>query len=169
MSPIRRTWIAFAAVGAGLIHLALALGAPAALAGALAIIGIAEFAFGLTTMAVARLLAPRATLAGALVPITLWIVAILVLDNEPALRVVPLGIASLLELFVAATIAMFLRRERNSETRPTASAAETGQYLRGAIAGGLVIAALTLGALAATNAASFVAPEGSFTDDHDPH
>jgi hypothetical protein len=169
VSPIPRTWLAFAAVGAGLIHLALALGAPGALAAVLAIVGVVEFAYGLATMGAGRLLAPRATLVGALSPIALWILAILALDNEPALRVVPLAIASLLELFGATAIAVFLRRGRNGGTRPAASALGTGRYLRGVLAGGLVIAALTLGALAATNAASFVAPKGSFTDEHDPH
>ena len=167
MTPTVRTWLAFAAVGAGLIHLALALGAPPALAAVLAIVGGAEFLFGLATIAAGRLPAPRAVLVGALTPTVLWILGVLALDNEPALRVLPLAISSLLEFFSAAAIAVFLRRERDSTTQRSASAGR--QPLRRIIAGGLVIAALTLGALAATSAADFVAPEGSFTDEHEPH
>ena len=167
MSPVVRTWLVFAAVGAGLIHLALALGAPGGIAAALAIAGLGEFALGLATFAAARLLVPRIALAAALTPTALWAVAILALGPEPSLKVFPLAVASLLELFIAAAIAVFLRRERDGMTVPAASA--TRSYLHGSVAGGLVIAALTLGGLAATDAASFVAPAGSFTDEHDPH
>lgn len=167
MSPTGRTLIAFAAIGAGLIHFALAIGSPVGVAAILAIVGMVEFAFALVTMAIGRLLAPRAVLGAALAPVVLWTLAIFAFsstaspDVVAALRFVPLAIAAAFELFIAGSIALHLRRAVS--THATFS---TGRYLRGTIAGGLVIAAFTLGALSATGAASLVAPSGSFTDEH---
>ncbi len=50
LSPIVRGWLAFAALGTGLIHLALAVSAPLPLAVAFGAIGFVEFAWGVVSV-----------------------------------------------------------------------------------------------------------------------
>ena len=144
MSAITRSWIAFAAVGAGLIHLALAVDAPALGAVLLAGIGITEFAWGVLVMFDERFLAPRVAVVAALAPVALWVVALVV--GIQSFRPVPLGAATLLELFVAIAIAVTLRRSR--EPKPVS----TRRYVIGLLVGALVIGAVTAPALGATAA-----------------
>ena len=172
MSQILRTWLAFAAVAAGLIHLALVIGSPAAVGAVFATVGLAEFAWGLLTMATSRLLAPRIALAGALVPVALWAVGLLLAgalrsgELSGALRFFPLAIATLFELGIAAAIAVHLRRLGNGGGVTSAAAVGTGRYLAAVIGGALVVTSLTAPALAATEAAKFSSPAGTFSDEH---
>lgn len=144
MSPITRGWIAFAAVGAGLIHLALAVSAPTI--GALLLIGmgIVEFAWGVLVMFDERFLVPRIAVVAALAPVALWIAALLL--GVDAFRPFPLAIATLLELFIAVTIAVVQRRGRS------AAAPGTRRYVAGLLAGALVVGIVTAPALGATEA-----------------
>ena len=144
MSQILRTWLAFAAVASGLIHLALVIGSPAAVGAVFATVGVAEFAWGLSTMATSRLLAPRIALAGALLPVALWVVGLL----------------------LAGAIAVHLRRLGNGGGVTSAAPVSTGRYLAAVVGGALVVAALTAPALAATEAARFTSPAGTFSDQH---
>jgi hypothetical protein len=144
MSPITRSWIALAAVGAGLIHLALVLSAPALGAVLLAGIGIVEFAWGVLVMFDERFLVPRIAVVAALVPVALWIAALLL--GVDAFRPLPLAAATLLELFIAITIAVVQRRGR------TAEAPSTRRYVLGLLAGAIVVGVVTGPALGATEA-----------------
>jgi hypothetical protein len=147
VSAVTRSWIAFAAVGAGLIHLALVISAPLVGGVLLAAVGIAEFAWGVLVMFDERFLVPRIAVIAALAPVALWIAALLL--GVQAFRPAPLAVATLLELFIALAIARSLRRDR------VAAAASTRRYVIGLLVGALVIGTLTASALAVT------APAGS--------
>ena len=169
MSPILRAWLCLAWAAAGLIHLALALGSPTAIAAILVCLGLGEFVLALVIVAAGRLPVPRALLAAALVPVAVWIAALLVPDPATAatLQFVPLAIATLLELFVATAIGVHLRRQRDGS--PASAAPSTARFLVGVLAGALVVAALTAPALAATQAARVTSPDGTFIDEHGSH
>jgi hypothetical protein len=150
MSIITRTWLAFAAIGAGLIHFALSVGMPWAVAIPLTLIGAAEFGWGVIVFARTTVIVPRIALVGALVPIVLW-AALLVTSSVPAglgLGLLPLAIAAVLGLVVAVLLARHLRREADA---PAPAPPGIVRYLVGVVAGGLVVAALTAPALAATS------------------
>ncbi|TPW76826.1 hypothetical protein [Schumannella sp. 10F1B-5-1] len=177
MSPILRIWLGFAALGAGLIHLALVIGAPPGLAVAFALLGAAEFAWG--TFCFARDEPPlqRLALLFVLLPLVGWIVVLLAAsalhstDVTAALRPLPLVIATLLDTVVAVGLALRMRGRRRAEesgasepeVEPAAdehpaapaSLASTARFLLGVGAGALVIAALTTTGLSATEAGSF--------------
>ena len=155
MSPITRAWIAFAAVGAGLVHLALAVSAPALLAVLLAVVGIAEFGWGVMVTFDERFLAPRVAVIAVLAPIGLWIAALAFgLDVRP----LPLALATLLELFIAFAIGLSLRRARAPKPVGTA------RYVVGLAIAALVIAAVTAPALAATEAGERAIDPSLFED-----
>ena len=154
MSPIVRGWIAFAAVGAGLIHLALVISAPLLGGVLLAGVGIAEFAWGVMVMFDERFLVPRIAVVAVLAPIGLWIAALL-LDAE-SFRPFPLAIATLFELFIAIALAMMLRRPRAPR------AVSTRRYTLGLAAGAVVAALLTGPALGATAAGGLVTDPNVF-------
>lgn len=172
MSPILRIWLGFAALGAGLIHLALVIGAPPGLAVAFALLGAAEFAWG--TFCFARDEPPlqRLALLFVMLPLVGWIAVLLAAsalhstDVTAALRPLPLVIATLLDTVVAVGLALRMRGQRRAEeagaSEPEAdehpapaSLASTAKFLLGVGAGALVIAALTTTGLSATEAGSF--------------
>lgn len=160
MSPIIRSWIAFASVGAGLIYLALVISASAIVGPVLAIIGIAGFAWGVLVMFDERFLAPRIAVIAVLVPIGVWLVVVLLAsagstELAQGFRPLPLGAATALELFVAVALALHLRRG------PRHSAPSTRRYVIGLLAGILVIGAVVAPALAATDG---LAPRAEFED-----
>jgi hypothetical protein len=175
MSTITRGWIAFAAIGTGLIHLAMVVGAPLPFGVALVVIGSAELVWGVCAMARTRLPLPRVAFAGALVPVLLWalVLSAAVVLGTPSiaapLQFFPLAIATIFELFVAAVIGAHLRR--SIETLPAPGA---GKYLLGLLVGSLVVAALTTPALAATASGEVAVPHGEHTgnlfgDEHGGH
>lgn len=149
LSPITRSWIAFASVGAGLIYLALVISASAVVGALLAIIGIAGFAWGVLVMFDEQFLAPRIAVVAVLVPIGVWL-AVVILSSAGAgelaagFRPLPLAVATALELFVAVALALHLRRG------PRGAVPSTRRYVIGLVAGILVIGALVAPALAAT-------------------
>ena len=144
MSPITRSWIAFAAVGAGLIHLALVISAPALGGMLLAGIGIVEFAWGVLVMFDERFLVPRIAVVAAIAPVGLWIAALLL--GVDAFLPFPLAVATVLELFIATTIAVVQRRARTVEPP------STRRYVLGLLAGAVVVGIVTGSALGATEA-----------------
>ncbi len=167
MSTITRSWLAFAAIGTGLIHFALVVGSPLPLGILLAIVGLAEFAWGVYTFAREDIARPRLVLVGALAPMLGWglLLVVSTAAENPGiaktLPLLPLAIATLFEIFIAVTVAMHLRRI--AEHRPEPRAPGVGRYLIGLTAGGLVIAALTTPALAATEAGASAVPHGEHT------
>ena len=154
ISALTRGWIAFAAVGAGLIHLALVISAPLLGGILLATVGIVEFAWGVMVMFDERFLVPRLAVVAVLAPIALWIAALL-LDAE-SFRPFPLAIASVLELFIAIAIAVSLRRP--TEPKPVS----TRGYVLGLAAGAVVAGVLTGPALGATEAGQLVSDPAIF-------
>ncbi|MEQ1735503.1 MAG: hypothetical protein ABL886_03640 [Rhodoglobus sp.] len=164
---ITRTWLAFAAIGAGLIHVALVIGSPPALGVTLAVLGIAEFGWGVATFARDAVLVPRIALAVALAPVLLWglLLAISALVREPriaaSLPFMPLAMASVFSLFIAGTLAVDSRRAQ-TEARPRVPG--VARYLLGLVVGGLVVAGMTTPALAATAAGAVAQPHGEHSD-----
>jgi len=150
VSPVIRSWVAFAAVGAGLIHLALVISAPLLGGVLLAGVGIAEFAWGVLVMFDEQFLVPRIAVVAALAPVALWIAGL----GVPAFRPAPLAIATLLELFVALAIAVSLRRARAA--RPVG----TGRFVIGLLVGAIVVGGLTAFALAASAPVTVVLFDG---------
>jgi hypothetical protein len=153
MSPVGRAWLALAAIGAGLIHLALVVGAEPPLSLVLAAIGFVEFGWGVFVFAAPRLYAPRATIVAALVPTVLWVVAAAAsLDLRP----LPLLAATALEFALAAQIAVRLRRPSD------AAAPGTARYVAGVAAGALVVAVVAGSAIALTDAPRHAVYPGRF-------
>lgn len=158
---IVRTWVAFAAIGAGLIHIALVLGSPLPLGIAFAMLGLAEFGWGVLTFARDSVPLPRVALVVALAPIVIagaLAATGLGLVIPGSVRLLPLAVASLFELFIAGVLASQVRRGVRKEASPVTPA--VGRYLLGLVVGGLVVASLTTPALAATEAGQHAQPHG---------
>lgn len=172
MSIIIRTWLGFAAIGAGMIHLALVISSPPAIAGGLLVIGLGELGWGVLALAREGVSAPRVILAGAMLPMLLWALLVVVgaifelKELTASLGFIPLGLATVLELFIAVCIAVLLRRGTDL-SRP-ARAPSAGRYLLGLTAGGLIVAGLTTPALAATEAGAYAQPHGEHSDNFQP-
>ena len=142
MTAIGRGWVAFAAVAAGILHIALALGRPVELAGILFLIGLVEFAWGALVLSRAQLLAPEVALPLALAPGILWAVAIFA--RVGGLPFLPLATSTLLELIIAVLLARAVRR-----TAPPTDPSPRRQAV-GLVIALVVVAALTLPALTFT-------------------
>lgn len=178
MSAITRTWLAFAAVGAGLIHFALVIGSPLGVGLVLAVVGLVEFGWGVMAFARASVPVARAVLVGALVPVLGWglvlVASTVARDGALAasLPFLPMAIAALFELFIAAVVGRQLRRAPDAPPRATRPPG-FARYLVGLGVGALVVGGLTTAALAATPAGSGAQPGGGPTgepfipSDHD--
>ncbi len=141
-SALTRAALGFAALGAGLLHLALAVGAAPVLAAGLLVVGAAEFLWGVLSTARPEAFIPRVAIAGALVPPAAWVVLLLAgIPDGP--RPLPMLAATVLDLAVAIGVATALRRREHPEPRHPAV---------GIAVAGLVVAALTVPALFATEA-----------------
>lgn len=166
MSTIIRTWVAFAAIGTGLIHVALVVGSPLALGIVLAIVGLVEFGWGVLIFARETIAYPRVVLVGALVPVLGWGLLLVTssVSEAPgiaaALPLLPMLIATLFEMFIAVAIALHIRRPAEA-AQPRVPG--VSRYLISLALGGLVVAALTTPALAATEAGTYAVPHGEHT------
>jgi hypothetical protein len=142
-----------AAIGAGLIHLATAIGSPPAVAVVVAVIGIAEFGWGVVDVAAARIPLPTAARAGAAVPIVLWALVLVVAGAAQlgpftsTLRLGPMLAASALDVVVVVAVTLVRRRARGGipAMRPPRS-------IVAVVIGAALIAALTALALTGTEA-----------------
>lgn len=182
MGQITRTWLGFAAIGAGLIHLALVVSSPAPIAGALLVLGVLEFGWGVLTFARDTLIAPAVARVVAIAPIVLWslLVVISTLLQNPAivssLTFLPMAAATVFEVFAATVLSVHLRRSSGTagDADATASAAASatvthpGRYLLALSAGALVMAGLTTPALAATEAGRYAQAHGEHSSDFVP-
>lgn len=139
MSAATRAWLAFAAVGAGIIHLALALAAPLPLAAVLAVLGFAEFLWGVLIFAAKRVLVPRIALVVALVPTIAWALSV-ALGVPPPVSLLAMAGACLLEIVVVVCLTRLLRHT-DASPRPGGPI--------GVIAAVVVVALVTGGSLAA--------------------
>jgi hypothetical protein len=155
-------WLGFAALCAGIIHLALMGSSPLPVAVLLGIIGAAEGAWGLVTFVRVRILLPRVVLVAALAPILLWgvLVAAAAVSKTPAvasyLGFDSMALASVFGLFIAIVLAVHVRRGTDFASPTRESSAP--RYLLGVMVGGLVAAAIVTPALSATDAGRYARP-----------
>jgi hypothetical protein len=141
-TAVARSSLGFAALGAGLIHVALAVGAAPWLAAVLVTVGAAEFLWGVLAVSRPGVPLPRAAIVGALVPPAAWIV-VLVAALPEGPRPLPMLAATALDLAVAIGLAAGLRRAPRVESR---------RPLLGITLAGVLVAAITVPALITTEA-----------------
>lgn len=182
---LARSWLALAAAGAGIVHLALAWAAAnrlldtqpvagGALAGVLALVGIAEVAWGLTALVLDRVAFPRLARGAALAPVAAWAL-VLVGDAATgglALPFLAMGTATMFDLFIAGSLSVHLRgKRRKSSHRPRYGIASTrGAVLLSLVAAGLAVSALVTPAFSETVSWSQQAPPSQpITSEHGSH
>nr|WP_174239409.1 hypothetical protein [Clavibacter michiganensis] len=125
-----RHWLALAALGAALIHLAVGAGSPPAAMVALLLIGVAEGAWAIAVLRSDRLPVPGWAALGALVPVAGWalLVTAAVVMSAPGitsdLPAIPMLAATLLDLVVAAVVGHHLRSRAESEAQAACTAVE---------------------------------------------
>lgn len=164
IAAITRAWLAFAAIGAAPIHFALVMNAPFALGLVLSALAVLEFGWGVVTFAREDVVVPRTAMVVAIVPVTLWGVALAVgtlaglSDLAAALPFVPLAVTSTLGLFIAAVLGVHLRRRGDGAAPPAAPG--LGRYVVGLAVGVLVVVGLATPALAAAIAEQAAPPSG---------
>ncbi|UKF32089.1 hypothetical protein [Clavibacter phaseoli] len=130
MSLLIRHWLALAALGAALIHLAVGAGSPPAAMVALLVIGVAEGAWAIAVLRSDRLPIPGWAAVGALVPVAGWalLVTAAVVMSAPGitsdLPAIPMLAATLLDLVVAAVVGRHLRSRAESEAKAVCTAVE---------------------------------------------
>lgn len=163
MDAVARAWLGFLALGAGLIHLALAIGAPLAVAAPLLVVGAAEFGWGVFAFTGPRIPVPRVARLLALAPILGWVLLLLA-GGGLGVRALPMIVASLFDVALAIGISIVLRRAG----RPAAPIG-TARYLLGVAAGALIVAALAVPALAATEAGGSTVPDVELPGLHPSH
>lgn len=152
VSAATRAWLAVAALGAGLLHAALAASAP--LPAAIVLVAFAAGELGWAVAAFVRDRPPffRAALVAALVPVGAWaVVATVGATSEAgtilALQPLPLAVAALLDVAVAATIAVVLRRGKAAN--PDAGAL---RFVLALLLSAAAVSAVTIPALGLTDA-----------------
>jgi hypothetical protein len=157
MTTMIRTWLGFAALGAGLVHLAVAAGAPLVATLLLALIGAFEAAWGVTALAREHVPVPRAALAGAVLAVAGWVVVLFVGAGAMShmagtsgaavvLPALPMLGAAVLDLACAASLAVLVRRGRPAVVRQPG----VWPYLGGVVAGAAVVGGITSVCLGAT-------------------
>lgn len=152
VAPPARAFLAVAALGAGLLHAALAPGAPLPLLVALLVAAAAELAWAATTLARDRPLVFRLVPALALVPVGLWAALAVVGATASSGRVIvlpllPMGVASLLDVAIAAVSAIILRRDR-----PAPQATGALRFIAALALSASAVCAVTIPALGLTDA-----------------
>jgi hypothetical protein len=168
MTPLTRTWLAFAAFGAGLIHLAIAAGSALPLAIPLAGLGAAELGWGVAILHLGRVIAPRTVVVVSLMPVLVWGGSAAIMPGfgmpSASLPAFPLAVASLFNLFIAVLVAIRLRGVAAlPEAAPRTH--QVGRFLIGLVAAGILVSGLTTPALAATEVGSHAVPHGTH---HEP-
>ena len=177
-----RSWPMLAAVGAGLVLLAMAAGAGGGTQPVLAVLGIAALGWGVLALRAGSVLAPAIVLGVAAA--SLVGAGAVVASGAAAMTDVPpaaLAAASVFIVVVALAAGVALRRRRQEDpvraTRPGGSS-RAGSDLAavlGLVAGAVLVAALATPALAATEAGRQAVPHGTHqldverpAGDHDP-
>ncbi|WP_241703378.1 hypothetical protein [Leifsonia shinshuensis] len=152
VAPATRAFLAVAALGAGLLHAALAPSAPLPLL--LILVGIAtgELAWAVATLARDRPPLFAVAPALALAPLGVWAALAVVGATASSgtvleLPLVPMGAASLLDLAIATTAAVVLRRGT-----PVRRSAGALRFVSALTVSACAVCALTIPALGATDA-----------------
>lgn len=161
-----RAWLAFAAVGAGMIHLALVVSSPLPLAAAPAVLGTAELGWGVAVLARTVLPAPRIALGTAAVAAlaSLLVAGTIGSTGASPVGALPLALAAALDgLLVVLLLA--LRFTGSPGLRRGVSVPPSGWRIARSIlaiaAGAIVVGAVTTPALAATEAGRQARPHGA--------
>ncbi|TFC78682.1 hypothetical protein E3T23_11485 [Cryobacterium cheniae] len=173
MIQISRLWCAFAAIGAGTIHLAVGASAPVLLSVILVGLGVAELGWGVATLVRGRYPMPNQALVGALLPLVVWAAAAglrstsAVPADVTVLPVFPMTVATLFSLFVAGSLALTRRgagRREGVSAAAVEPAPQSWRFLAALTLGGVLVSGLTTPALAATDAGTQAVPHGSHSD-----
>lgn len=157
-----------AAIGAGLVHLATAIGSPPTVAAVVAVIGIAEFGWGVVAVAARGIPLPHSARIGAVVPVVLWVLVLVVAGPAQlgpftsAIRLAPMLAASALDLVVVVAITAALRRAASGRAAARGRGAVVGVVLAG-----VAIAALTGIALTSTEAGDQARNQTGFFAPHE--
>lgn len=170
MHPVARVQLALAALGAGLVHFAIAAGAGLPFSLLFAVIGAAELAWAGSVLARPAIPLARVVAAAALVPLAVWAAALLVgtatSENLPPFA---LAVASALDLVVASGSALAARRVGASAVRADDRGTTSGagrRFTISLVAGALAVSALVMPALGSTAAGSAAA--NGMHSTHDP-
>lgn len=156
MSMILRSWLAFTALGAGILHLALAPGSPPTIASVLIPLGAAEFSWGVAVLARGRYVLPALARGAALAPIVGWAALLLAAraigaeDPAGSPTLIPMAVATLFDFVIAISLTLHLRSERAAEAPPTRQ--NPWGQLGGLFVGGLAVSLLMTPALSFTEA-----------------
>jgi hypothetical protein len=164
MDAVLRAWLGFLALGAGVIHLALVIAAPLPVAVPLLAVGAAEFAWGVFAFTAPRVPVPRVARLLALVPILGWAVLLLAGVGGLGVRTLPMLVAGLFDVVISIGISIVVRRAGRAQA-PIGSA----RYLIGLAVGALLVGALTVPALAATEAGGSAVPDVDLPGLHPSH
>ncbi len=155
VAPGARAFLAVAALGAGLLHAALAPGAPPLLLAALLLVAAGELGWAVATFARDRPPAIRAAPALALAPVGGW--AALAVAGATAtsgtvltLPLAPMGAASVLDIAIAGTVAVLLRRGRTRQ--PATRRAGGLRFVAALTLSACAVSAITVPALGVTDA-----------------
>lgn len=167
MSVITRSWLSFAAIGAGVIHLALVISSPLPVGAVFLVLGLSELLWGVVILVKDRIVMPRLAQAGAVTPLILWslLTVLATLLNAPqissSLRFVPMGIAAIFEIFIAVVLSAYLRRQADPD-RSKSPVTQTGaiKYLSALFIAAVLVGGLTTPALAATQAGTVAMEHG---------
>ena len=167
MAQLARTWLGLGAIGAGLIHLAVAASSAPALLMLFLAIGAAETAWGVAAMARRSLALPRTAMAGALLTVVVWIITLQATPMRMSTSstmvmtpVLPTGAmlgAGALDLLIAVGIAL-VRRGARASADQTEAPPSALRFLVGTIIGAGVVAVVTANCLAATPIGASVMP-----------
>ncbi len=149
MRHITHAWAALAALGAGLVHLAVAASAPTLLLIAFLLVGIGEVVWAVLTLARSRYVIPRLYPLLALIPLAVWALGVFSGVESTVLPPMSLALAAVLGLLSAAFVAVSSRRGSADESTREPSA---GLTLVGFLAGAFAMAAIALPALGQTSA-----------------
>ncbi len=152
VAPSTRAFLAVAALGAGLLHAALAPSAPPVLLALLLAASIAELGWAVATLARDRPPLFGLVPALALVPVGLWaslavVGATATSGSVLVLPLLPMGAASLLDVAVAATTAVALRRRR-----PARADSGALRFVAALVLSAAAVCAVTVPALGQTDA-----------------
>lgn len=152
VGPATRAFLAVAALGAGLLHAALAPSAPPPLLAAFLLLALAELVWAAATLARDCPPAFRLMPALALLPVGMW--AALAVAGATAsggtaiaLPLMPMGAASLLDVAVAASAAVVLRRGR-----PVPGQTSALRFVLSLLLSACLVSAITIPALGYTDA-----------------
>ena len=175
MSQITHAWLGFAAIGTGLIHLAMVVSSPLPVAIVLVGLGVTEFGWGVLTFAKDRLIGASAARIFAIGPVIVWsmlVVAATLFDTAwlaSFLPLIPMAIATVFQLFAVAVLSLHLRPSRGTDAAaPAPALPSAGRYLLALTVGGILVGALTTPALAATEAGKHAQPHGEHNSDFVP-